>query len=114
MAKAQKKTIKTPVERVVVDYTVEEVIELQISPAEAKALVAVLWKIGGEPEGPRGLTSNVLEALEEHVGQPADRADYWNDWTKTHSGLCFAKGVTRDQFVEKFDGFRARKFERGF
>ena len=112
MAKSESKEIKVPFEKVVVDYKTEKVVALELSEAEAKALVAVLWKVGGEPSGPRGLTSDVLEALEEQVGQPADRTEYWNEWTRNRSGLCFEKGVTREKFVEMFDGYRARKFSR--
>ncbi len=119
MAKAEKTTKIETVEevKVIKREVTTPVVNLELTVEEAKVLMAILFRVGGEPEGPRGLSQNVCDALAEIVGTPSSTSRYgdhfWDEYTRKR-GLYFEKGVTREQFVEIFDGHRARKFERDY
>jgi len=58
MAKAE----KTKIERVIT----EEGVVLQLTMPEARALFAILWRVGGSPvTSPRGLADGIRNALTE-------------------------------------------------
>lgn len=102
MAKAEKKTIKKAIERVVVDYETHDVIFLELTEDEAKALVAVLYRVGGQPEGARGLIQNVSDTLCDIVGPPPVNADRYWDSSSRKRGLYFEDDITREQFIKLY------------
>jgi hypothetical protein len=59
-------------------------VELELTAKEASVLMAVLRKIGGDPQGPRGAASAILTALED-VG--VQRADISSKATEAGTGL---------------------------
>lgn len=94
-----KKTVKShTVKRTVVveDVVTEDTVTLELTTYEALVLRAILNRIGGSPEGPRGQADKITEALDDaEVRAPGFRTDAL--FTSNRSSIIF-DNLTQEEF----------------
>lgn len=94
MASAERKVKKIPT----TVYVEEETVVLELTKEEAIFLAAAMTKVGGSPEGLRGVADSIGNALSDVVGDRYFTKDAWfdNDYYRdgTRCGFSFGNNTS--------------------
>ncbi len=101
MASAERKVKKIPT----TVYVEEKTVVLELTEDEAIFLKAAMTKVGGSPEGLRGLADSISDALDPIVGSRYFTNDAWfdNDYYRDgkRCGFSFGNQTSVDTHINK-------------